>query len=626
MEKNYPVRLLPMDVVLDATAGETLLDVLAAHQTPLRADCGGTGRCGQCRVRMDTPEGASSLTETERDALTAAEVATHWRLACQVRVTGPVTVYIPPESLAGPEILGKTGLTGDFPADPAATRLILDPPFPDSSTGPYGDMVDWITAIAQAAGRPDMVVEAPEALNGLSGLAFQQKPITLVHHARRGATAVLAGRRPRSLGLAVDIGTTTVAAYLCDLRTGRVIGAAGAPNPQRRFGDDVISRICFANEHPTGLKTMQRLVVEAINDLLGRCLKSVDARREDVDEISVVGNTTMQQILGRLDLAGLGASPFLPIRRVIGDFRAGDLGLAVHPAVNVAMMPMISGFVGGDAMGAVLAEGPHRGADICLIVDIGTNGELVLGNRDGLWAASCATGPALEGACIEAGMAAAPGAIDRVRFDADREDFACHVIGDEASALAKGICGSGVIDAVAAMLDAGILNASGRIENGRPCVLDGEGGRRFLLAPPERSLSGRGVFVSQKDVRQVQLAKGALAAGIRLLLRHSGLERVDRLVLTGAFGARFDWRNAVRIGMLPEAATAGRVDVVENSAGIGAVMALLDQTRRREAQELLSRINVLELNTQPDFTEVFAASMAFPERGRGGDIERKNET
>ncbi len=615
------VTIIPMGLEAEAGPEQTLAEVLAAREIGLRLDCGGKGRCGQCRVRVTPLSNASPLTQQEAAVLTPAEQETSWRLACQTKVNGPVEVYVPPESLAERDILGKTGLTGRLPVDASVERLLMHPPF-DLPEEACEDMACWTAEMVRQRTGRTVAFGDPAGLAGVTDVFRSSGPFTVVCHRERGVTALLEGEQPESLGLAVDIGTTTIAAYLCDLRTGEMLASAGAPNPQRRFGGDVISRISFAAEHRTGLETMRRLVVQSINDLLDRCLKTAGAERSRVDEVSIVGNTTMQQIFCNLNLAGLGRSPFLPVSRVLPDYPARATGLRLHPGANVTVMPMISGFIGGDTVAAVLAERPYENDEMVLIVDIGTNGELVLGNHDGLWATSCATGPALEGACIECGMAAAEGAVEKVRFDTQQQAIACSLIGGNNGAPARGLCGSGVIDAAASMLESGALETSGRIAAGVAGVEDVDGGRRFMLVPPENSLSGRGVYLTQKDVRQIQLAKGALRTGIELLLKHAGVSGVDRLVLTGAFGSRFDWRNAVRLGMLPVAAVSGRVDVVENSAGTGAMLALLDRRQRREARDLMEKIRVVELNKDPDFLKTFTESMMFP---GAGDTDFKPE-
>jgi len=331
--------------------------------------------------------------------------------------------------------------------------------------------------------------------------------------------------------------------------------------------------------------------------------------------VTVVGNTTMQQIFSGLHPKGLGVAPYLPVSCEPRDARADDLGLTLNPATSVHIFPVVSGFVGGDTMGAVLSERPYETDEMTLIVDIGTNGEVVLGNRHGLWATSCATGPALEGAHIQCGMRAVPGAIAGVTIEAAGFQVACKVVGNGGSSPVRGICGSGVIDAVAEMLKTGLLRVSGRFCEDLPGVVKDEGGigRKFILIPGDAASGQREIAITLADIRQIQLAKAALTVGIKLLMRTAGVECIDRLVLTGAFGARFNWKNAVAIGMLPEAAAKGIVQSVENAAGRGAVMALLDGRLRKQTADLARKIRFLELAEHSDFAMEFAANTLFPD-------------
>jgi len=602
----------PRGIRVEIESGRSLLDLAADGGLPLRSDCGGKGRCGKCQVEVSPAEAFTPLTEAEKGLLSAEQIAAGRRLACQAQALTPATVNVPGEGLEGGDVEAKTGLKGAYPVQPTIRRVILPQADKSQPQDDYDDLTGWLKARAGAAGL-ELPLGDPEPLRSLSQPKALSREVTLVLHRDRGLTAALPGRRERSLGFALDLGTTTLAGYLCDLASGQILATAGEANPQRRYGEDVISRIAFANQEAAGLRTLNRLVIEAINDLIGRCLDRVGAERADVDEVSLVGNTTMEQIAVGFHPYSLGQAPYLPVRRRPGDFRAADLGLDLDPATNVHVFPVISGFVGGDTVGAILAVRPQESQEICLIVDIGTNGELVLGSREGLWATSCATGPALEGAHISCGMRAATGAIHRLDVDPASLEVSYEVLGDPESARPAGLCGSGIIDAVAALRRAGLILESGRLREGRPgVIIDEEGvGRRFVLVPAGRA-GGQEVALALADIRQVQLAKAALAVGISFLMRAAGVSRVDRLVLTGAFGARFDWRNAVTIGMLPQAAAGGRVEILENGAGLGAVLALLDRTRREEALTLVSQVRCLDLAAEPDFQIEYPLATAFP--------------
>jgi len=419
----------PSGLTSEATPAASLLDLAAESGLPIRSDCGGRGVCGKCRIVAGPAESLSAPTETEEKNLSPQGLAAGFRLACQTKVLAEATIEVPPfGSVAGEgEESIKTELAGVFPVNPVIERIIL--PAPDSPQKPKtddGDLLGWLQARATAVGR-DLTLTDPEALRGLAQPDCLAGELTLVNHSKFGVSAVLPGRREGSLGLAVDVGTTTIAVYLCDLKSGQVITSAGAANPQRRYGEDVISRIAMIDGRLSGLATLQRLAGKTIDELLDRCLEAAGRGRDEVDELCVVGNTTMEQIAAGLHPHGLGMAPYLPVRRRVGDFRAMDLGLSLTAATNVHFFPVVSGFVGGDTMGAILAVRPHEAEEVCLIVDIGTNGELVLGDRKGLWVTSCATGPALEGAHISCGMRAVAGAIHRVGIDPDSKKLSYQV-------------------------------------------------------------------------------------------------------------------------------------------------------------------------------------------------------
>lgn len=614
MTDYHPVLFEPLGVSAQVETGMTLMDA-TIQDIPIRFDCGGKGICGKCRVIAEPAVHLSAPSESEAEVLGPDQLAKSVRLACQARILGPIKVTVPEQMADSREARGKTDLAGTFPLDPMVSRIVLPPAAAPVHAGSISsNRGAWLCErAAQEAGR-SLFFRDHDALRQLSRLDNLQGALTLVQHRKKGVTAVLSGSHRRALGLAVDIGTTTVAVYLCDLGTGRILASAASVNPQRRFGEDVISRISFADTEKTGLETMQALIVETLNYLADRCLQQAGGRREAIDEVTVVGNTTMEQVFAGFHPHGLGVSPYMPAVRTPLDLRAVELGLSFNPGTNVHLFPVISGFVGGDTMAAIIADAPQNREAVSLIIDIGTNGELVLGNRNGLWSTSCATGPALEGAHISTGMRAVSGAIHKVDIDASSGEIRLGVIGEEDGARPVGLCGSGIIDAVAAMRRCGIILPSGRFQEGMPGVVcDDRGiGRRFVLVPAEKSVTGKDIALSLQDVRQIQLAKGALLVGIELLMERAGFEAVAHTVLTGAFGARFNWRNAVTIGMLPLAAVSGEVLSRDNLAGIGAIMALLDRKARFRARELAREVNFIELADEPNFQMRFVRATQFP--------------
>ncbi len=615
MEKTYRIKFEPMGIQSEVDADTSVASAAENMNVPIRADCGGKGLCGKCLVIADPSCNLSALSESESDILSPEEIKKSFRLACQARVQGDLTVTIPEQMTDSREARGKTGLKGKYPVDPMVERIVLRKgELPEPRHGVQMDLASWMAQRATMAAGHDVCIEDLGALRQLSLPAATDGEITLVNHEKKGVTAVLSGKRPKSLGLAVDMGTTTLAAYLCDLHNGEILSSAASVNPQRRYGEDVISRIAMADQREDGLRVLNQLIIDGINYLLKRCVEEVGDSPEDIDEVTLVGNTTMERIFIGFHPHGLGVSPYLPVLSSPRDLRAEEVGLELNPGTNVYLFPVISGFVGGDTIGAIIADAPFLREGICLIVDIGTNGELVLGNRDGLWTTSCATGPAFEGAQISCGMRAVSGAIHQVDVDPSTGSPLCSVLGDGDSIAPLGICGSGLIDAIAVMRKIGVLLENGRLKEGMEGVISDETGigREYVLVPAEKSGTGKNISIMLKDVRQFQLAKSALYVGIELLMKHSGVETVERIVLTGAFGTKFNWKNAVDIGMLPPEAVKGEVLSLDNLAGVGAIMVLLDKKQRDEAARLASMTRFIELAMDPEFNTRFPEATVFP--------------
>ncbi|MCG8564519.1 MAG: ASKHA domain-containing protein [Desulfobacterales bacterium] len=599
MTMKHTIRFEPFGRRIQAEDGTTIFQAALTNGIQLRADCGEKGTCGKCRVIVDNPDHLSPPGESEQKKLKNRD-ATH-RLACQAQIHGDLLVTVPEKLLLRNEVHGKTGVKGDFSLDPAVERITLDGAALKAAG--QGDILSQVAKTAKA-----MEKEGPLEFQRLDTLArfscneAYNGPVTLTRHNRRGITAVTPGHAPQSLGVAFDIGTTTIAAYLCDLNRGKVLTAKAAVNPQRQFGEDVISRIATVTEDPDRLQAMSRLAATAMDDLIAHCLEDQGLKLESLDEITLVGNTTMQHIICGLNPQTLGLSPYLPMTRRALSVTAGDIGLNLPSGLPVYVFPVISGFLGGDILAACLGDLSHTREETTLMIDIGTNGELMLCNGDDLWATSCATGPALEGAQISCGMRASSGAISLVW--ADQDSIAYETIGD---ATPAGICGSGIIDAMAALRRTGITRENGHFNPEASGVRVDEKGLGQAYTLPRSD-----VQIQLKDVRQVQLAKSALFVGINALIEKSGVEKVDRTILTGAFGAKFNWKNAMDIGMLPPRACEGRVISQENLAGSGSIMALMDHKYRREIESMAPRVKFLDLAADPSFVMAFAQATQFP--------------
>lgn len=423
-------------------------------------------------------------------------------------------------------------------------------------------------------------------------------------------------------GLAVDIGTTTIAIYLCNLEDGTIAAMDSMFNPQLKYGEDVMSRIAYtmANSR-TGLRDMQIALLEGLNGLIRSVCDAAKVAAENILEATVVGNTAMHHIFLGIDPRNLGLSPFSPAIQSSLNIQAGDLGLKIHPAANVHVLPIEAGFVGADNVGVLIAERPYQQDEMVLIIDLGTNGELILGNRQRLLSSSCATGPAFEGGHLQCGMRAAIGAIEKVRVDPRNLGVTFKVMGLEKwsdeyapeKIQARGICGSGIIDAIAEMIGAGILETSGRFNPDlrNPRLRKSEKGYEFIIARAQETDIGRDIVVSAADVRAVQLAKGAIYSGAKVMMKMLGVRKVDRVILAGAFGSYIDSERAMRLGMFPDCEP-GKVISVGNAAGEGARIALLDRNMREEADRIARQIEYVDLTTAPDFAREFIAAMPFP--------------
>jgi uncharacterized 2Fe-2S/4Fe-4S cluster protein (DUF4445 family) len=649
MTPEYTVTFQPSGSRGPASHGQDLMSVARSLGVEIESACGGKGTCGKCRVRVEPPEagrgspgggsGASSTggsfdgvtppTDVELRRLGSEALAAGTRLACQTRVAGDVQVFVPEASRRVNQVVRKEAGRRTVPLDPAirSYHVVIEPP---TLRDPLADAERLLGSLESQHDLKGLELDL-EVVQRLPEIARRAK-WDLVAIIWRSGTAggSIVDVRPaadagRMLGLAVDVGTTTIAAYLTDLSSGEVLATESAMNPQVAFGDDVIARLHHATHDPNGRVELQRVVIGEINSLARQAVARCGAALDDVFDVVMVGNTAIHHLFLGLDARGLGAAPFAPAIQEAVDARASALGLTFHQGCRVHILPVEAGFVGADNVAVLIAEAPYEQDDIPLIIDIGTNGELVLGNRRRLLSTSCATGPALEGAHLEFGMRAAPGAIERIRIDPETLDVRFKVIGlDEwhtsypaAEVGARGICGSGIVEAAAEMLRAGLILPSGAfttelrherivMEDGRP--------RKFVIARPEETVLGRAITVSLKDIRAIQLAKGALRAGAEILLRTYGIERPDRVILAGAFGTYIDKDHALAIGMLPDC-DPETVTSVGNAAGDGARFALLSLGKRGEAARVADKVEYIELATDPDFQREYVKAMQFSPAG-----------
>lgn len=521
---------------------------------------------------------------------------------------GPAQVELPPETLTGNQKLQVDGDARAVLRQPAvrAYSIALRPTSLENPRSVWEQVSDHLT---QAEGLHHLTLD-PELVRERPARA-ETGSIDVAIRAGRIMDARSEGRL-RPLGLAVDLGTTKVAGFLMDLESGELLAADGIMNPQIAYGEDLMSRLAHALGEEKARARLSDAAGEGIDRLLGTLVHAAGREREDVQEVVIAGNTAMHHLLLRLPIEQLARAPYVPAVRDALEVPAASLGIRAASRASAYLLPSVAGFVGGDHVAMILGAAIHEAGDTVLGLDIGTNTEIVLARGGRLISCSCASGPAFEGAHIYQGMRAVGGAISRVRLGSGGETVELETIGGQPP---RGLCGSGVLDAVAEFVRQGVVNERGMLRPEHPRVRRGDGGAAFLLVPAEQTDVGHDLLVTQKDVSEIQLAKGAVASGVEMLLRAAGLaaEEIDRIVVAGAFGTHLGLESAVRIGLLPDLPLE-RFRQVGNAAGAGARMALLSVKERATAEQLARRVEYLELTAKPEFSGVFARAMRFPNK------------
>ncbi len=638
-----------------APSGQSLLDAARQLGVDIESICGGRLTCAKCRVRVEEGDFAkhgirssadhlSPAGTPERDLLARAGDAGNphapaERLACAAHVAGDLLITVPEESRAHKQIIRKSATARAIDIDPAIRQVYVE--VERAELGEHrGDWGRVQAALAAQWGLGDLRIDLPALRRLQPALRTGNWAVTVLVWNEREVIDIQPGYREGIYGLAVDIGSTTVAGHLCDLRTGAVLGTEALMNPQMAYGEDLMSRVSYAMTHANGLDTMHAAIITALNGLAARAARSAGLQARDIHDAVIVGNTTMIHILLGIDPRELGGAPFALATRDAVNVKARELGLRFHPGAAVHILPAEAGHVGADNVAVLLAEEPHRQEALTLLVDVGTNAEIVLGNRDRLLSASSPTGPAFEGAQIRFGMRAAPGAIERVRIDPADWSARFRVIGEErwsdawpagdgrgdrdtpvesqSRHLAAGICGSGIIEAVAEMFLTGILRGDGRFSDERqhPRLVWQGKKAAYVLATGDQTANGQPILVTQDDVRAIQLAKAALYAGAKLLMNHMGVgaERIERIVLAGAFGSYIDPHYAMLLGLIPDCSLE-HVAAVGNAAGDGARIALLNRHKRDEAAALARAVTYIETAIDPRFQDEFVGAIHIPHAG-----------
>lgn len=613
MDTKYPVTFQPSGRRGEVDSGRSLLAAAQALGVDIRADCGGMGTCGKCRVMVLAGEHSLARPAEFESRVLGDRLDAGYRLACRTLLRAPLQVMVPEESRVERTVVLTGAEARPLDLNPMVKKyhLKIDAP---SLAEPLGDAERVLETLQRTYGLRGVQIAYPVLRDLPRTLrdADWDVTVTIWDWGKPTLIEVEAGYTDQSYGVAVDIGTTTVVGYLTDLGAGQVVAIESMTNPQVAYGEDVLARISYAMDEEHGRRRLREAIVQGLNQIIGRACARIGMDPKQVTEMTVVGNTAMHHLFLGIEAKFVARAPFPPAIHRHCDLEAQHLGLEINPAANVHVLPIVAGFVGADNVAALIATEPYREEAVTLLIDIGTNGELVLGNRElGLIACSVAAGPALEGACIRFGMRAATGAIEHVQIAPYTFETEYKVIDD---VPARGICGSGIIDAAAQMLRAGVITPDGRIrtEIPSPRVRSGERGNEFVLEWSERTGLGRDLVITQQDIRNVQLAKGAFHAGSQVLMKHLGVERIEKVLLAGAFGSYVDPASAMAIGLFPRCSLE-KVHAVGNAAGYGALMALLNRRKRAEAIKVARQIRYVELSADSDFRSNFIAGTCFPE-------------
>ena len=616
--------------------GTPVLQAAQALGVDVDSVCGGRGICGRCQVVQSTgnfpkhsinskSENISQLSEVEKAYADRPKknLKDGRRLSCATQILGDCVIDVPPDSQVHQQIVRKEADAFDIEIIPPVQLHYVEVWKPNMHD-PSGDLRRLREALEREWQLTDLRF-GPGMLHSLQReLRKGDWKVTVAVDYLGQVIAVNPGFKESLCGLAIDVGSTTVAAHLCNLRTGKVLASAGMMNPQIRFGEDLMSRVSYVMMHPDGDKEMTKAIRETINELAENVAKQANRELDEIVEVTFVGNPIMHHLLLGINPVELGGAPFALATDESVRIRARDLKLSLHTNTRCYVLPCIAGHVGADTAGMILSEAPHKREAMSLLVDIGTNAEIVLGNNERLLAASSPTGPAFEGAQISSGQRAAPGAIERVRIDRQTLEPKFKIIGsdlwsDESGFSAEnkkigttGICGSGIIEAIAEMYLAGILTPDGVIngtlaENSQNIVAEG---RTFSYILHDGS---QHINITQNDVRAVQLAKAALYAGIRLLMERMGIETVDRIRLAGAFGNHIEPKYAMVLGLIPDC-DLKQVSSAGNAAGTGARIALLNHESRNEIEEVVRQVEKVETAVESKFQQHFVNAMAFPHK------------
>ncbi len=609
------VAIEPYGSRVEVSEGSTLLHAIRLAGLSITSLCGGFGLCGKCRVVVISRSSKlSELSQSEVRRLNDSEVKAGYRLACQARVFSDVTIYIPVESRV--RVKDRKAVTRGFMREVKLKPLVrkfkvqLPPPSLRDQRPDLDRLIDSLKAVAEVS---EVVVDYESLKNLPTTLREANWSISCVLHGREVVSVEPGNTFSESYGVAVDVGTSKIVIHLVDLTTGEIRAVDLAENPQLAYGEDIVSRMTFANVSEDNLRILQLLLINSINELVERVCKQVGASVDRIYEIIVVGNTAMHHFLLGLKTKHLSASPFTPVVGRSISIKARDLGIKSNIGAVVTALPVIAGFVGADAVADALATGILSREDNVILLDIGTNTEIFVGNSERMLVCSAPSGPALEGAHIRHGMKAINGAIEEVSISSEGE-VEYSVIGD---VKPRGICGSAIIDVVAELYRNNLIDSRGRFRKNLELkrLRRGVNGWEYVIAWSDETSMGKDIVVSEKDINEVILAKAAIYSGISVLLRRRGLSERDisEVIVAGSFGTHINPFSAKIIGIIPDVPD-NKVKFVGNTAIMGADMALLSVDSRSEAERIARAVEYVELSADPYFNEEFLSALIIPHK------------
>ncbi len=602
---------LPNNKTIKVSVGTNLLEAANKAGIIIPSLCARRGKCGKCKVKIH--QAAIPFTQLEEITLSPEERSDGIHLACQINIANSLSVEILYEEKATTTQFLTYDLADKIKVDSHLKKIYVELVKP-SVENQIDDSANLITH--EILSQKQLLIPLPILQRLPTFLRKNAFKATIAASANQFISIEAGNTTDRLFGVAVDLGTTTIVSSLVDMTSGKIFGISAITNPQTKHGEDVISRIKYATSEPGGLVKLQTAAIKAINSMIEELCEKAKVKFREIYELSVAGNTIMNHLLLGVSPQFIAESPYIPAYRHSQHFMAEELGITIQPRGIVSTLPNISGYVGGDITGFILACDLHKSDKIILGIDIGTNGEIVLGSKRRLLCCSAAAGPAFEGGHISNGMRAMEGAIDKYSIEKDQVFF--HVIGESEP---KGICGTGLVDVVAELLRVGILDSTGKIVVPqhedfpawlRQRIIEAENNYSFALLPFNEANEEIPMLMTQQDIRELQLGKGAIAAGISILSKELGIEisDIDEVLIAGAFGSYLNKFNAQKIGLIPNLPSE-RVKFVGNTASLGAKKFLLSKKLREEAEEIINFAEYIELSTRLDFQDIFAEQMFF---------------